>query len=519
MDIHDEDMKSLLTEISRQEKIAFFDIEDVMYEIDNKGINLICLFDEFEYTSQSEKLDYNFFSGLRSLASSFDIAYITATRISLIELQYSNEVLDSPFFNIFREIPLRLFTHEEAMDLITLPKDISFDEKDEQFILTLSGYHPFFLQLACYHLFHSYTISKYESYTKAKEGFMQEADSHFRYYWEKSDDGEKDVLCKLALMSRGKRIRGNLETHKVVNLVNRGLVMSTGEEHVIFSQSFADWIIDKEGLMTSAVEAIEIDRTIIERLQQELEDARQMQLSLLPDKAPSVEGFDIAGAYRQAREVGGDFFDYLSLKDGKIGIAIADVSGKGLKGAMNAVLANGMLHEVAKNQLSCGKILSELNADLCSRMEKHMFTSLVLATIDQDTGTLHWANAAQPFPIVKQAELVFEFEREGQLPLGMVQNIAYNDWRLELQSGDIVIFYTDGIIEAQNEAEEMYGTERLKLVITRMNTTMKAQQIIKTIWHDVSDFVGSTEQYDDMTVVVVKKCDTDLKIKYHSLDR
>jgi hypothetical protein len=445
IEIHDEDVKSHLREISQQEKVAFFDMEDLMYEIDNKGINLICLFDEFEYTSRSEKLDFNFFSGLRSLANSFDIAYVTATRISLIDLQYSNEVLDSPFFNIFREIPLGLFTHEEAMEMIHIPtegKDISFDRRDEQFILTLGGYHPFFLQLACYHLFHSYSLgimTKGELYSQSREGFVQEADSHFRYYWEKSDDGEKDVLCRLALMNQGKQIKGNLETRKVVNLVKRGLVTSIKEGYSMFSQSFVNWIIDKEGLMTSEIEAVELDRATMERLQQELEDARQMQISLLPESAPPVEGFDIVGFSKPAREVGGDFFDYLSLADGKIGIALADVSGKGLKGAMNAVLANGMLREAAKTRTSCGEILSVLNAALYPRMEKHMFTALGLAALDQDSKTLQWANAAQHYPIVKRGERVFQFG-DGGLPLSVVPNVAYPDWELELQTGDIVIF-------------------------------------------------------------------------------
>jgi len=238
---------------------------------------------------------------------------------------------------------------------------------------------------------------------------------------------------------------------------------------------------------------------------QELQDARDMQMSLLPQSPPTIEGFDIDGFSYPAREVGGDFFDYLSPKDGKIGIALADVSGKGLKAAMNAVLANGMLHEVAKIEASCGKILSALNADLYPRMERLMFTSLGLAILGRNNITLQWANAGQPYPIVKRGEQIFEFKRDGELPLGMIRKVEYQDWELELQAGDIVIFYTDGIIEAENKAEKMYGTERLEQVIMQINPTMNAQQIIKNIWQDVSDFVGSTEQYDDMTVVVVKK--------------
>jgi len=241
------------------------------------------------------------------------------------------------------------------------------------------------------------------------------------------------------------------------------------------------------------------------RLQGELEDAHRTQMRLLPERAPSVEGFDIAGISEPAREVGGDFFDYLSLADGRVGVAIADVSDKGLKAAMNAVLANGMLHEVAKDGASCGKILSALNADLYPRMEKQMFTALGLAVLDPDSGKLLWANAAQPHPLVKRGDQVFEFKSDSELPLGMMPSTAYPDWELELQARDIVILYTDGVIEAENEARKMYGTERLEQIVARIDSTMNAEEVIGAILQDVSSFTGSAEQYDDITVVVVKK--------------
>lgn len=237
---------------------------------------------------------------------------------------------------------------------------------------------------------------------------------------------------------------------------------------------------------------------------EELQDARQMQMSLMPESAPPIEGFEITGRCVPANTVSGDFFDYLSPWNGRIGIAIADVVGKGLKSAMNAVLTNGMLHEVAKIQASCGNILTALNASLYPRMEKQMFTALGLAILDPDKKTLQWAGAAQPYPLVKRGDEVFEFESEGELPLGMTPNVTYSDSELELQSGDIVIFYTDGILEAENEVEEMYEIQRLQQSIKQINSTLNAEEILETILGDIADFVGSGEQYDDITIVVVK---------------
>jgi sigma-B regulation protein RsbU (phosphoserine phosphatase) len=143
------------------------------------------------------------------------------------------------------------------------------------------------------------------------------------------------------------------------------------------------------------------------RLQQELEEAHQMQVRLLPESAPEVEGFDIAGFSRPAREVGGDFFDYLSMGDGRIGIALVDISGKGLRGAMNAVMANSVLNEVAKGKSSCGEILSVLNAALYPRMDKNMFTALGFAILHQDSRIMKWSSAGQPYPLIKRDKQVF----------------------------------------------------------------------------------------------------------------
>ncbi len=242
------------------------------------------------------------------------------------------------------------------------------------------------------------------------------------------------------------------------------------------------------------------------RLQNELQDAREMQIALLPEAAPPVEGMEIAGRCITANTVGGDFFDYLELANGRIGIAIADVSGKGLRAAMNATMANGMMHEVATTiEASCGRILSRLNAHLYPLMEKQMFTAFSLAILDQDAGVIQWSSAGQPLPMIKRSDRASEADGGGELPLGMAPDVTYPDHEFKLQTGDIVIFYTDGIIEAENEAEEMYGTERLLDLASGIDSSASAEDVIESILHDVTRFVGAAQQYDDMTIVVVKR--------------
>ena len=160
---------------------------------------------------------------------------------------------------------------------------------------------------------------------------------------------------------------------------------------------------------------------------------------------------------------------------------------------------------MATVNLSCGEILSKLNEHLYPRIEKQTFMALGLAIINHTDGVLQWANSGQPHPIVKQGEQVSGFESDGELPLGMMPDVEYPNWELKLQTDDTIIFYTDGVIEAENEEEEIYGIERLEQIIARMYSAANSEEVIEIILRDISDFIGSAEQYDDITVVVVKK--------------
>jgi len=240
------------------------------------------------------------------------------------------------------------------------------------------------------------------------------------------------------------------------------------------------------------------------RLQQELDDARQMQMGLLPETAPSVPGFEIDGFSQPARDVGGDFYDYLTLDTNLLGISLADVSGKGLRAAMNAVMTNGMLHEAAKSEQAADKLLGVLNAGLYSRLQRFTNVACALFILDPQAKTLTYANAGQPLPVVKRKGDVWEAELIGGLPLGSMAVPEYEEKTIKLQPGDYIILYTDGISEATNKAEEMYAEERLIESIRQADANFSAEEMIKHILQDVMAFVGNAEQYDDMTLVVLR---------------
>lgn len=252
-------------------------------------------------------------------------------------------------------------------------------------------------------------------------------------------------------------------------------------------------------------ELAERERAELERVQQELEDARQIQQSLLPDKAPEVEGFEIAGISKPAKEVSGDFYSYLSLGD-NVGIVLADVTGKSVKAAMVATLADGMLNEATKSRRelwnSPGMILSELNMGLHPRLMRGMFTAISLGIIQPGKKRLVFSNAGMLYPLVKRGSEVWELEVVG-MPLGLMEKTEYEDLSINLEAGDYVMFRSDGVDEAMNEAEEMYQTERLLEVIEQGDPDISAQEMVDLIVRDVTQFVGGVEPSDDITIVVL----------------
>ena len=248
------------------------------------------------------------------------------------------------------------------------------------------------------------------------------------------------------------------------------------------------------------------ERAEMERMQRELEDARRIQQALLPKETPEIEGFEIAGMSVPAKEVSGDFYDYLSLGD-NFGIVLADVAGKSVKAAMVAAMANGMLHIQVKGQRelwhSPSMILHELNVALRPRLIHEMFAAMSLSIFEVGEKRLHFSNAGLPYPIVKRGGETWELE-VGGLPLGVVADAEYTDLSVDLEAGDVVVFYSDGIIEATNETRAMYQTERLLEAIQQSDTGLAAPEMAEKILQDVAVFVGNVEQRDDITLVVVR---------------
>jgi hypothetical protein len=245
-----------------------------------------------------------------------------------------------------------------------------------------------------------------------------------------------------------------------------------------------------------------------ERMQKELEIARNVQIGLLPKTNPEIKGFDIGGTCLPAKEVGGDYFDFVTLGPKKLGIAIGDVSGKGVPAAIYMTLTKGILQSHADETISPRLVLNKVNKLLYRNMEKNSFVSMFYAVLDINDKTLTFARAGHnPGILINQKDGSSQELNTDGIALGLEEGTIFNEMlheqTIDLASGDTLVFYTDGFTEAMNPLQEEYGEDRfIKLIAA--NRTMPAQGLIDILVKSVKVFSEDAPQHDDMTVVVIK---------------
>jgi len=245
-----------------------------------------------------------------------------------------------------------------------------------------------------------------------------------------------------------------------------------------------------------------------ERMAKELEIARNVQMSLLPKQNPLVEGYDIAGVCIPALEVGGDYYDFFQLGDNEIGIAIGDVSGKGVPAAIYMTLTKGILQSHATETISPREVLNKLNKQMYFNIERNSFVSMFYAVLDMKEHKLRFARAGHNPAILAHREHASNtlLEPKG-IALGLEAGDRFyaflEEHEITLQSGDVLTFYTDGFTEASTEKGAEFGEERLEQIISD-NKNASANVIIQNVVRSVKKFVGNHPQHDDMTMVVVK---------------
>ncbi len=242
------------------------------------------------------------------------------------------------------------------------------------------------------------------------------------------------------------------------------------------------------------------------RLEEEIETARRIQTSLLPLNVPEVQGLDLAGFSRPARQVGGDFYNYFVFNREHVGVAVGDVSGKGMQAALMMALSVGLLTTKLHKEMLPAELLSELNYELQPHTSRNWmntaFSYVALAPTANHAWNLCVANAGMVAPLIRRKNGSMEWLDISGLPLGMTDEIKYEEQRNILSPGDILLLGSDGVVDAENSRGEMYGTERLTTCVASA-PHHNAQIMLKQVLDDIHRFVGNAEATDDLTMVVV----------------
>lgn len=239
-----------------------------------------------------------------------------------------------------------------------------------------------------------------------------------------------------------------------------------------------------------------------ERIEQELKVARLIQQTLLPRDVPHLSGWDLAAYYQPAREVGGDFYDFLYFDDGRLGIVIGDVTDKGVPAALVMATTRTLLRVIGERLVTPGAVLERVNEVLIDDIPPRMFVTCLYALLDPATGRLQFANAGHDLPFHRSAEGVHEMRATG-MPLGLLPGMGYEEKEITLAPDDTVFFYSDGLAEAHSPSGEMYGFPRVQELLTGCYSQA---DLIACSLDSLAGFTGAGwEQEDDVTLVTLHR--------------
>lgn len=277
----------------------------------------------------------------------------------------------------------------------------------------------------------------------------------------------------------------------------------TGDEIEVLAESFAH-LSHKTVHYVEEVKRVTAEK---ERIGTELLMAKQIQEGMLPNIFPAFPDrseFELYASMNPAKEVGGDFYDFFLIDDDHLALVMADVSGKGVPGALFMMASKIILQSSATQGGSPAEILSRANKTICANNPMEMFVTVWLGILELSSGRLTAANAGHEYPIIKRSDRSFElFKDKHGFVVGGMDGIKYKGYDLELRPGDKLFLYTDGVPEATNENNEMFGTERVLTALDKVQD--KAPKEILTSLHEAVDaFVGEAEQFDDLTMLCLE---------------
>jgi serine phosphatase RsbU (regulator of sigma subunit) len=249
---------------------------------------------------------------------------------------------------------------------------------------------------------------------------------------------------------------------------------------------------------------LEREITERERVEQELKVARRIQQASLPKEVPQLEGWQISPYYRPAREVGGDFYDFHLLSEGRLGLVVGDATGKGVPAALVMSTTCGMLQAVSQtlDSSSPGEVLEQVNEALVARIPDNMFVTCFYAILEPESGSLSYANAGHDLPYLRRVGGDAEELRARGMPLGLMPGMGYEEKEIVLEEGEAALFYSDGLVEAHDPEGEMFGFPRLRALIAEHG---EERALGDSLLEQLYSFVGEGwEQEDDITLLTLR---------------
>ena len=241
-----------------------------------------------------------------------------------------------------------------------------------------------------------------------------------------------------------------------------------------------------------------------ERVEQELQVARRIQQASLPEEVPTLRGWQISPYYRPAREVGGDFYDFHFLSEGRLGLVVGDATGKGVPAALVMSTTCGMLQAVSEalDTISPGEVLKRVNETLVARIPQNMFVTCFYAILDPNSGRFTYANAGHDLPYLWHGGEAEELRAKG-MPLGLMPGMSYEEKEIVLEPTDNVLLYSDGLVEAHDPKGEMIGFPRLRALVAEQG---EEGSLGDFCLEKLYSFVGEGwEQEDDITILTLRR--------------
>lgn len=303
----------------------------------------------------------------------------------------------------------------------------------------------------------------------------------------------RSVLCLPMMNSEGKLVG-------VVQVLNKkdGRAFDGQDEELLAALgAHAAVALEQARLIEAFVEK--------QRMEASLKLAQTIQMSMLPTESPTVEGFEVHGWSVACDETGGDYFDYLDLPDGRLGLVIGDVSGHGLGAAMYMATARAALRSLTMNEEDPATILYQLNKRLENDMHEGNFMTLFFGILDPESRTMRYTSAGHDEPLLYRAadESFLALESTG-MPLGMMDDMDFPEGQTTLfEEGDVLLLATDGVLEAMDEREEQLGRDRMQQTLADYHDR-SAEEITAAVRECTYEFMGNAPQRDDITIVTIK---------------